>query len=79
MFAGLLTNVSLSLLGIVLAVAGCAGWFRQVLPDEQEVAVPVVAEELRIVTERRLSSVFRSRQNLFERGSHSRPTQYQPA
>jgi hypothetical protein len=54
LFAGLLTNVSLSLLGLVLVVAGCAGWFKEVLPHEQEVAVPVVPEELRIVTERKV-------------------------
>jgi hypothetical protein len=54
MFAGLLTNASLSVLGLVLAVAGCAGWFREVLPREQEVAVPVVAEEIRIATERKV-------------------------
>jgi hypothetical protein len=52
LFAGLLTSASLSLLGLVLAVAGCAGWFREVFPREQEVAVPVVPEELRIATER---------------------------
>jgi hypothetical protein len=52
MFAGLLTSASLSVLGLALAVAGCAGWFREVLPREQEVAVPVVSEELRIATER---------------------------
>jgi hypothetical protein len=52
MFTGLLTNASVSVLGIVLAVAGCAGWFRQVLPHEQEVAVPVIPEEIRIATER---------------------------
>jgi hypothetical protein len=54
LFAGLLTNASLSVLGLVLALAGCAGWFREVLPREQEVAVPVVPEELRIATQRRL-------------------------
>jgi hypothetical protein len=52
LFAGLLTNASLSVLGVVLALAGCAGWFRQVLPREQEVVVPVVPEELQIATER---------------------------
>jgi hypothetical protein len=54
MFAGLLTSSSLSILGLVLAVAGCAGWFREVLPREQEVAVPVVVEDLRIATERKV-------------------------
>ena len=52
MFTGLLTNASVSVLGIVLAVAGCVGWFRQVLPHEQEVAVPVTPEEVRIATGR---------------------------
>jgi hypothetical protein len=52
MFAGLLTSASLSVLGLVLVVSGCGGWFREVLPREKEVAVPVVPEELRIATER---------------------------
>ena len=52
MFTGLLTNASVSVLGIVLASAGCAGWFRQVLPHKQEVAVPVTPEEIRIATDR---------------------------
>ncbi len=54
LFAGLLTNVSLSLLGLVLVVAGSVGWFREVLPHEREVAVPVAPEELRIETGRKL-------------------------
>src|ERR1700733_2661658 len=53
-FAGLLTNASLTLLGIVLAMAGCVGWFREVLPHEREVSVPVVPEELRLTTERKV-------------------------
>jgi hypothetical protein len=54
MFAGLLTSASVSALGVVLAVAGCAGWFREVFPHEHEEAVPVVLEEHRITTVRRL-------------------------
>src|ERR1700733_2457532 len=54
MFAGLLTNASLSVLGLVLAVTGCVGWFREVLPQEKEVAVPVAPEEVRIATERKV-------------------------
>jgi hypothetical protein len=54
MFAGLLTSVSVSVLGTVLAVVGCVGWFREVLPHEREVIVPVVPEEIRITTERRV-------------------------
>src|SRR5262244_3349236 len=53
-FAGLLTSVSVSILGVVLGVAGCVGWFREVFPHEHEETVPVVFEELRVVTERRV-------------------------
>jgi hypothetical protein len=53
-FAGLLTSVSVSLLGAVLAIAGCVGWFREVLPHEHEEVVPVVPEDLSVATERRL-------------------------
>src|SRR5260370_14505962 len=52
MFAGLLTSVSVSVLGAVLAVVGCVGWFREVFPHEHEVIVPLVPEEIRIATER---------------------------
>jgi hypothetical protein len=40
-FAGLVTNVGISILGAVLIVSGCVGWFRQVWPHAQHVAVPV--------------------------------------
>src|SRR5215813_14022708 len=54
MFAGLLTSASVSGLGIVLAVAGCVGWFREVFPHEHEETVPVEFVEYRIATERRV-------------------------
>jgi len=54
MFAGLLTSASVSVLGVVLAIAGCAGWFREVLPQEHEETVPVVFEESRVATKRRV-------------------------
>ena len=54
MFAGLLTSVSVSVLGVVLAVAGSIGWFREVLPHEHEETVPMVFEEYRIATDRRI-------------------------
>jgi hypothetical protein len=54
MFAGLLTSVSVSVLGVVLAAAGCVGWFREVFPHEHEETVPVVIKEHRIATERRI-------------------------
>src|SRR5882724_623682 len=52
-FAGLLTSASVSILGAVLAVAGCVGWFREVFPHEHEEAVHVVPEEVAIRTVRR--------------------------
>jgi hypothetical protein len=53
-FAGLLTSASVSVLGAVLAIAGCVGWFREVFPHEHEDVVPVVPADLVIATERRV-------------------------
>ena len=53
MFAGLLTAASVSVLGVVLALAGCVGWFREVLPRPHEVLLTVVPGEIRVSTERR--------------------------
>jgi hypothetical protein len=54
MVAGLLTSVSVSVLGLVLSVAGCVGWFREVFPREREETVAVVLEQHRITTKRRV-------------------------
>jgi hypothetical protein len=43
-----------SVLGAVLAVAGCIGWFREVFPREHEVALPIVPDDVRATTERRV-------------------------
>ena len=53
LFAGLVTSLSVSALGAVLALTGCVGWFREVFPREHEEVVPVVPEDIRISTERR--------------------------
>lgn len=53
LFAGLLTSASVSVLGAVLAVAGCVGWFREVFPHEHEEALPIVVENISIATKRR--------------------------
>jgi hypothetical protein len=53
-FAGLLTSASMSVLGALLTVAGCVGWFREVLPSKHEVVVPVVPDDLVILTNRRV-------------------------
>lgn len=58
LFAGLLTSMSVTVLGVVLALAGCIGWFREVLPREHEVAVPVVLDDFRASTERRVVDRF---------------------
>jgi hypothetical protein len=54
LFAGLVTSLSVSLLGAVLSVAGCIGWFCEVFPREHEEVVPVVAEDIRVTTERQI-------------------------
>jgi hypothetical protein len=53
MFAGLLTSLSVSVLGVVLALAGCVGWFREVLPHPHEEILTVVPDIVRVMTERR--------------------------
>ena len=52
LFAGLLTSIAVSAAGAVLTVAGCIGWFREVLPHERHETVPVVPEIAHVVTER---------------------------
>jgi hypothetical protein len=52
LFTGLLTSIAVSVGGAVLTIAGCIGWFREVLPHERHETVPVEAEAVRIVTER---------------------------
>jgi len=54
LFAGLMTSISVSVLGAALSLAGCIGWFREVFPNEHEETVPVVAEDIQITTERRV-------------------------
>src|SRR5262249_50698045 len=54
LFAGLLTSLSVTVLGAVLSVAGCVGWFREVFPQQHEEPVPVVSEDFRATTRRRI-------------------------
>src|SRR5271155_91973 len=54
LFAGLVTSMSVSVLGAALALAGCVGWFRTVFPHEQEEAVAVAPEDIRPTTDRRV-------------------------
>jgi hypothetical protein len=52
-FAGLVTNVGISVLGAVLIVAGCVGWFRQVWPHAHHIAVPVKVQKFKYATVRK--------------------------
>jgi hypothetical protein len=53
LFAGLLTSVSVSILGAILFVAGSVGWFRDVLPQEKEETVSVREKAPVVATSRR--------------------------
>src|SRR5512133_576386 len=52
-FAGLLMNMSVTALGVVLSLAGCIGWFREVVPGDHQEEVPIVADDGEVRTERR--------------------------
>jgi hypothetical protein len=52
LFAGMLTSVTVSILGAVLALAGVVGWFRDVLPHEAHETVPVSDKVEPVVTTR---------------------------
>src|SRR5256714_5801234 len=54
LFAGLVTSTSVSVLGAALALAGCVGWFRAVFPHQQEEAVALAPEDIRLTTDRRV-------------------------
>jgi hypothetical protein len=41
-FAGLVTSAPVSTLGAIFAIAGCVGWFREVLPHEKHESMPIV-------------------------------------
>lgn len=51
--AGLITSLSILILGAILLIAGCVGWFFDVFPHEKHVEVPVVEEAAEITTDRR--------------------------
>ena len=54
LFAGLVTSTSVSCLGALLSLAGVVGWFREVFPHEHEEVVPVVPEDIRLTSARRV-------------------------
>jgi hypothetical protein len=52
--AGLVTDIGISLLGALLMVTACVGWFRQVLPVEQHEEVEVLDQPVTIASSRAL-------------------------
>jgi hypothetical protein len=54
LFAGLLMNVSVTALGVVLSLAGCVGWFREVIPREHEEPARLVEDDARVSTDRHI-------------------------
>jgi len=58
LFSGLVTSMSVTVLGAVLAVTACVGWFREVFPREHEIAVAVLRDDFRASTERRVVDRF---------------------
>ncbi|MGA7108516.1 MAG: hypothetical protein WBV28_21315 [Terracidiphilus sp.] len=52
--ASLVTDAGIGMLGGVLILAGCIGWFREVLPHEQHEEVPVTDRPVTIATSRAL-------------------------
>jgi hypothetical protein len=54
--AGVLTHYGISILGGVLLVAGCVGWFREVLPHEAHVDIPVEVQEVAVLSSRKTVS-----------------------
>ncbi len=51
--AGMVTNAAVSVLGAILALCGCIGWFRDVLPHEKMESVQVANIPQRVSTSRR--------------------------
>jgi len=52
LFAGLVTSISVSFLGAILAIAGCVGWFRDVLPVEKHERISVLDKATPVTTTR---------------------------
>lgn len=51
-FAALVTNTGIGILGAILTVAACVGWFRQVLPHEHHELLDVELQPVEIATAR---------------------------
>jgi hypothetical protein len=54
LFAGMVTNAAIGLLGVLLAAVASVGWFFQVMPNEVHEPVEVCADPVRIASARTL-------------------------
>jgi hypothetical protein len=52
LFCGLLTNVALTILGVILVIPGSVGWFLDVFPEEKHDSVPVVEIPITVTSRR---------------------------
>lgn len=52
LFCGLLTNIALTILGVLLAVPAAIGWFLDIFPEEKHEDVPVLELPVEITTSR---------------------------
>ncbi len=52
--AGLVTSAGISILGGVFMLAGCVGWFRQVLPHERHEEVSIADQPVTVTSSRTL-------------------------
>lgn len=52
LFAALVTNMGIGILGAVLTVLACIGWFRQVLPHEKHELLEVETQPVEVATTR---------------------------
>ena len=50
---GILTHYVISILGFLLLVYGCVGWFKEVLPHEMHEEIEVRVQEIAVATSRR--------------------------
>jgi hypothetical protein len=59
--AGLVTHVVVSVVGLILAIRGAIGWFREVLPVEKTESVPIVPTDISLAVKPSPRSVTRLR------------------
>jgi hypothetical protein len=50
----MVTSLAVGILGLLLTISGIVGWFRQVLPHEAHVSVPIGADQVEIASLRTL-------------------------